>query len=340
MAIIYGPQNFTTPWSDPDANYKSNLATGPDAPIAAYPEFINIWGLKVHSGGGPSGENVMDLDPAVPAWDYSGAGAAMLKLGPEASGMWDSTSGITVSWKQFFSSVALNQCFLGQVLVIVGKVVDIGVNPDPEVGLFTGDSVIWLGFEQTAGSNFFYELYYAKDDGTFSTFDKVSNGTGGWLISGDTCDNAWHDMEIQYKPGTAGGITPTWSPRASDGYLRIVKDGVTIFEHASLALYIPTNSTYGPEPNRLYGVWHGYASMIGKFTGLTIATAVGATATDPETSVEENSSVICQGDTVEPGKSATGEILPLYDPNWTAVCGSGGEVPSAADLTDAEDWDQ
>lgn len=39
------------------------------------------------------------------------------------------------------------------------------------------------------------------------------------------------------------------------------------------------------------------------------------------------------------GSGATGPMLPAIDASWTAMCDGGGTVPTAADLTDAENWD-
>lgn len=47
-----------------------------------------------------------------------------------------------------------------------------------------------------------------------------------------------------------------------------------------------------------------------------------------------------QGSGSRPLPSATGPILPPVDPSWTPQCEGGGEVPTAPDPVDPEDWSQ
>lgn len=62
------------------------------------------------------------------------------------------------------------------------------------------------------------------------------------------------------------------------------------------------------------------------------------TPTVPPSPVLLSSAPCCA--TNGPAQSATGPILPVITPTWTPECTGGGDVPSASDLTDAEDWDQ
>lgn len=348
MAQIYGPQYFLTAYEEPvDGFYKSSDHGGADPPVAAYPEFAMIDGLKVIAGGGPSGENVMDLDTAFVYDTYPNTGAAMLGLGSEGDDgdMWDNTEETTIEWEQFFSSVAVADVAYGQVMVTVAKTGSIAPpgTPDPEVGLFTGDSVIFLGFEPSGGGSFVYDLYYSAGPTGDTTINKRSDAGGGWTITDDTGDDAWHNIKIVSKPGTVNGPqSGYYFPRDADGYLRIYKDDVLIFEATNITLGIAINfyNAYGSQPNMVYGVWHGFAGLLGKFTGLQIYNGEAAptpTSLPDPVLVSSVPTVCCEPPQVNKANTP-GPIEPMIDPTWYPLCEGLGTVPTAPDLIDPESW--
>lgn len=321
--IIYGPQDFTGGTFAKPTSFQTTAHGGADAPITGYPEFAAGEAVKTVNASGPLGERVLDVDTGSGS-DYSDAGLAMLGVGDLPSGEWDGTDGIIVEWDQYFSTTALTQSFLGQAMVLVARLSTLGASPDPEVGLFTGDSVVWIGFEQTSGANFFYDIYYVVNGSTVHNTSVT-----------DVADNAWHRMKIRYKPGTVtGALVGSYFPRAADGYFEWLIDGVAAISATNIKFDIPVQSVYSSTPNLLYGAWHGFAGLLGPVTNFTIwretdsapdPSAGELTASNPEP---------CCG-----GSSATGPILPAIDSSWTPICDGGGTVATVADLTDAENWD-
>jgi hypothetical protein len=95
-----------------------------------------------------------------------------------------------------------------------------------------------------------------------------------------------------------------------------------------------------PADNHLVGVQVGYAGLIGENEQVVIETEGADPTESPDADIETQSSTPCCGDTVAPGGVATGEVGKAVSPDWTAACAGGGSVPTASDLTDAEDWDQ
>ncbi len=320
MATIYDSLSFSLGTFNFSTSFKTTTFGGSDAPISGYPEIAAGEAVKTVNGSGPSGERVCD---AYSSGNYSSSGLVFLKVGSLSGGFYDCTDGVSIRWRQFFSSTALTDSFTGQITVAVTKM---GTAIDD--GLFSGDSVVWLGFEQTSGANFFYDIFYKRNG---STIHNTS-------ING-TADNAWHDMEIQFKPGTiTGAVSGGVFPCAADGYLIIKKDSVALLSVTNAEIQVPINTAVTTTANLMYGNWFGFAGMLGQMTGYIIDTE--STVATSESSIEANSSTPCCGTEAEAGGSAAGDILAAVNPEWTAVCGSGGTVPTAADLTDAEDWDQ
>jgi hypothetical protein len=110
----------------------------------------------------------------------------------------------------------------------------------------------------------------------------------------------------------------------SDGYVQVYVDGT---EHVNVTGQIGISN---PSAWKYVGVGPG-----GKFTTLAIYQWVES-APDPDPGE-------LTGSTPEPsccgGENATGPILPPTGTTWTANCDGGGTVPTAADLTDSENWD-
>lgn len=319
---FYGPQAFTAGTFSASSSFKTTSFGGSDTPFTGYPEVAAGEHITTVNGDGPLGERVVD---AFGGAGWSASGFTALKFGPESSpaGFFDVTNGLVWEWDQYFSSAALTDCFLGQIGVLVTK-----METDADGGLFTGDSVIWLGFEQTSGANFFYDLYF-RDGGSAAHYSSAV----------DVADNAWHRIKIQLKPGTVSGpLSGNYYPRNADGYLIISVDGVAIYSFTNLALNIPVFSGVTTTPNLLYGFWHGFAGMLGKFTNdYLYQTESAVSTTTPEPVLVDSTPPECC-DSGGQASPTPGAVLPLWDPTWIKECAGGGTVPLAPDNIHPESW--
>ncbi len=211
------------------------------------------------------------------------------------------------------------------------------------------------GFHLTAGGTRIIQISLSFYSSIYHIDLFAKRWTGG-NINVDTTTVAKADLEnkrIRLK-GTlqAGTMDAPATTVQSDGSLivsMIDLDSLvetTLYTYTSIPLwYTFAGQALGggevvPANNHMAVAALGYAGLVGENEQFVIQSNAVVPAEEPESSLDETSSLTCQGDAVEPGETATGEIGEAVSPNWAAVCGGGGEVPSAADLTDAEDWDQ
>jgi hypothetical protein len=113
----------------------------------------------------------------------------------------------------------------------------------------------------------------------------------------------------------------------SDGYLIVKRDSTTVHSETGINLY-----DSGHDPST-YPFNYVEVSPGGRIGLLEVYDTTPTPNPDPGE---------LMGPTPEPccGDSAgTGPLLPPTVSDWDAACAGGGTVPTAADLTDAENWD-
>lgn len=147
-------------------------------------------------------------------------------------------------------------------------------------------------------------------------------------------------FQIDMKPGTmdAGATTV-----ADDGYLTVTMidldtdESTTIYDYQDTSIWLTTQGENGvvPENNHLCGAAVAYFQLFAPCELFVIQT-LDSTPPDPEPGelMTAEPSEPCCGDT-----AGVGPLLPSVAPDWTGACEGGGTVPTAVDLTDAENWD-
>lgn len=209
---------------------------------------------------------------------------------------------------------------------------------------------VLLSLNATAGGNRMIALYL-KPDGSDWAAEISTELWNEADISDDSTIIATADLEdkrvrflLDLTPGT---MDPTGSTVQDDGSLTVSM--IDLDTDAETTLYTFTNRSFYlswinrdlgggslvPANNALAVMQVGYAGLIGENERFGIY-SVGGVAPDPDPGE-------LMGPTPEPtccgGENATGPILPPTETTWTANCDGGGTVPTAADLTDSENWD-
>lgn len=210
---------------------------------------------------------------------------------------------------------------------------------------------VLLSLNATAGGSRMIALYLKPDGGgdwlaeisteLWNEADIVDDSTT--ILNSDLEDKRIRFL-LDLTPGT---MDITGSTVQDDGSLTVsmidldtdVETTLYTFTNRSFYLsWIGRNLGGGstvPANNHLAVMQVGYAGLIGENERFGIY-SLGGAPPDPDPGE-------LTGSTPEPccGSSAhaTGPILPSVSPDWLPACDGGGTVDTAADLTDAENWD-
>lgn len=196
------------------------------------------------------------------------------------------------------------------------------------------DFVRIFGFwfdEPSAGNDDVSDAYFRVSSGkvhsasTYGGMTVQRRSNGGPSIvttqySGAFPQNTPQTITIEFKLSTT-----------SDGYLIVKRDSTVVHSEAGINLYVNGYDIDTQAFNWLQ------VSPGGK-VGLIEVYDTAAAPADPDPGE-------LTGATPEPccgsggGGTSAGPILPAIDPGWTPTCIGGGAVPTASDLTDAENWD-
>src|SRR5262245_3044250 len=115
-------------------NFRTVFAGGSDAPMAGYPEISIAERIQRNENAGALGQHVLDENGN----GYSVCGVFLSNMGNLASGQYDTRGGgaghpLKCRWRQFFSSVALNEAGYCQPIGFAHG----GTTPASSPGIFT-----------------------------------------------------------------------------------------------------------------------------------------------------------------------------------------------------------
>lgn len=145
----------------------------------------------------------------------------------------------------------------------------------------------------------------------------------------------WHHWKIAFR-----------NSREGFGGLMIWVDDVLVCHRCGLAIY--TDLANG-EWNSVSFNHHGAVDnlVISSADDIVECPLTATTPTDPSElccateaggCCAESPNPLTGSTTTKPIATATGPILPPMTPAWSAACAGGGAVPTAADVTDSENW--
>lgn len=300
MAItdVYGPQD----WS---AGVIS--VTTPVTSHANYPEITYIEKALTVNGVGPAGERMLE------SADYGASALTAANWGPDAGGYFD----------------------IGVAALPTGFFIECDLRFDPAVEAAVGDFALpfVLGARRTAPSEGFHEAFgirLALTEGKIYAIENTSEIEPGF--GSVSADNALHALKAFLQLSSDNGGA------ASDGIVKVWLDGVLILNKTTSQLFVdawagaPATAInyfslgrYGLVPVTNFHVYYGTAAAAATVPGDDSTPCCGS-------SVDPN----------DPGPGGTGGALPI-DPYealqpWIPACAGGGQVDTAADLTDSESW--
>jgi len=255
------PAAFEFSSANPPETYISTAIGGSNAPLTNYPEMGREENIKRVSGGGASGQNVIDAaDGSLyeTAWITLGATST---LGPLAHGQWDARGGgvgkpLKCRWKQFFKISALLESDFCNFLALCCD----GLSDGTGTGLGSGGIFLLVYCDRTTGNNFDWKFAYNKPAGSGLVACSLVEVVG----SGGTFDDAEHEVIVTITPSTvsdASGWSGTGivlgSTIASDGAVDVALDGVSVASASGIQFVI--NKRRNTLPDVYYGktIWHG-----------------------------------------------------------------------------------
>lgn len=300
IVSIYGRQAWTAGTFDVNTTPDGSELSLPDS---NYPFSVFREEVKTVDGAGPAGERIIDSD------DFG------------ASGLTESGFGVSAG---YFDARGLNDGN-GLFYEIDAKFSSIA---ESQVGDFL--------YPLTAGtrnltSHALLPLFQVRTALTEGKLYIDVNGDGGEVDTGVviSADDAWHHILVQIVPSSDNGDT------MQDGIVKVWLDDVLIYNISNSWAWVRQAS----------GSTEFFANYIsfGRFGILPSTNAHIYYGTDDPLDLDIDESTPCCGDKVSPASgggvgAALGENPFQALQPWTVACAGGGAVPSAADLTDPEDW--
>lgn len=203
-----------------------------------------------------------------------------------------------------------------------------------------------LEFNLTAGSTDLIQLAISFYGGNYHAdlfarrWNESNIATDATTIAKSAMENKRIRFQFDMTPGAmdAGHTTVQDDGTLIVSMIDLDTDVETVlYSYSNTSLYYTTQSVLVPDNNHIACAALGYG-LLGQNEQFVIMTPEAAQPADPDPGTLTAS-------TPEPccgsggGGSATGPILPAIVPTWEEACTGGGTVPTAADLTDAENWD-
>lgn len=264
--------------------YKSTLVGGADTPSATYQEYVAGEGNRVTAALGPAAEAVLDIDDGDGNISAGGGGTVLTEVTKTGSSgfvgtaadqippsglaggvaddyvWWPASEAKVVIQYRFdtarITSYALFPILMRLVQSLYPTSGDLNMELDYDTlsgGIPTGYlAVLNYGTTPISGG---YPTQHTEDSYVIS----VAGSIGDVPFTG-----AWHEIQLQWKCGTVTASAPgTWTSVASDGYLTLTWNGVSIYDLQGIPLVINvdndfSSTPYAPVRNAMRGVWFGY----------------------------------------------------------------------------------
>jgi RHS repeat-associated protein len=259
-------------------HYQNTQWGGTDAVDPLYPEIAASETVTVINGAGPSGENVLDRNPAEP--DYVISGLVIGGFGTSSSGWWDASRGcLSVSYK--FTSAAWDQAIYNPLVTVAEDLYyhfSFGVGFSLEADVRSpGQAALILG-------------YNTPD--SWETIDT-------YQLTRATTENQWQMFDVRWQAGTVD----TSGNVSADGWLRVYLNGTLIYNVTNVPLRLgEPEGNPGGQPNLMRAVWLGYYGLFGPTTNLIVA---DCNVSCIEENNDDNLSSLPAGNGLDPGGSVS-----------------------------------
>lgn len=288
--------------------------SGTDSQDADYPYIVLSEQVKVSSGGGPDGENCLDID-ATPSNDWLACAATMWGFGTEESRPSNPVAGLTnaysadvgrwsIDYKFDASAWSVNTNMFYCLLSDNGFPFPVAVYADfdPSEGVSKTFFRVQVGVTGWVSDS--YEYVTVSGGGT-PTF----GGAGVRDFTDDDYKDVWYRIRVEFKCGTIDGF---WDDVASDGFVRVFLTNLTtdveelIYERTGIDLYATPYTDVIAHQSRQVAI--GFYGQFGRTTNLVMDDELELTPT-----VQTLPATLIRPTTVQ--------LNGTVDPNGTTITG-------------------
>jgi hypothetical protein len=302
-------------------SHGTESAVGPD-PL--YPDAYEAETVRVRTGRGPSGENVIDWydSPTSGFDDYNGAGIWFRVPSVAAAGLTGIVEGAAeVAYRPNATSIA--DFASGPIFPLLY------LNKYTSPGTSIGNDLFRLTMVMVSGVRKLQLQFFDYVDGSIL----VKTHTNAQPA------DTWWIYRVEFKEPTYAGSIPN-----GDGYIRVYENSVLVYEYTPAR--IKTNGQLPADRGLISGYVLGYAGLWGEATNVRIYQIDDEEPEEvevprPPTPIVNIPSAT-PGDCCSPA-GATGSTTmvdtTVLMPAWLPSCDGGGAVPSALDVANSEIWD-